>query len=68
LGVSRKSLIGKLTGAATADRLAGSLAATVLAVADGVQMVRTHDVAATRQALQVAERLMESKRACGRNS
>jgi len=68
LGVSRKSLIGKLTGAATPDRLAGSLAATVLALADGVQMVRTHDVAATRQALQVAERLMESRRACGKNS
>ena len=67
LGVSRKSFIGQLTGAATADRLAGSLAATVLAAADGVQLVRTHDVATTRQALQVAAAINESKRACGSN-
>ncbi len=67
LGVSRKSFVGQLTGAATSDRLAGSLAATLAAVAAGVQMIRTHDVAATRQALQVAAAINESKRACGSN-
>jgi len=67
LGVSRKSFIGQLTGAAASDRLPGSLAATLSAVADGVQMIRTHDVAATRQALQVAAALNDSKRACGSN-
>ncbi len=67
LGVSRKSFIGKLSGAAAADRLPGSLAATALAVADGVQMIRTHDVAATRQALQVAATIGEYKRTCGSN-
>ncbi len=67
LGVSRKSFIGKLSGAATAERLPGSLAVTLLAVGDGVQMIRTHDVAATRQALQVAGTIGEYKRTCGSN-
>lgn len=65
LGVSRKSFIERLTGAPVEDRLAGSLAATVLAVRDGVQFVRTHDVAATRQALQVAAAILERQSACG---
>lgn len=55
LGVSRKSFLGKLPGAETADRLPAALAATVLAVAEGVQMFRTHDVAATVQAVRMAE-------------
>ncbi len=67
LGVSRKSFIEKLTGAGTSDRLPGSLAATLLAVVDGVQLIRTHDVAATRQALLVAAAINESKRECGSN-
>jgi dihydropteroate synthase len=55
LGASRKSFIGKLTGAAAADRLPGSLAAALLGAAQGVQILRVHDVAATRQALAVWE-------------
>jgi dihydropteroate synthase len=53
LGASRKSFIAKLTGAAADDRLPGSLAAALLGVSQGVQIVRVHDVAATRQALAV---------------
>jgi dihydropteroate synthase len=53
LGASRKSFIGRLTGAGVDDRLPGSLAAALLAVAQGVQILRVHDVAATRQALAV---------------
>lgn len=68
LGVSRKSFIGKLTGSPTDDRLPGAVAATVLAVHDGVQIVRTHDVAATRQALQVAAAIRQRPSACGSNS
>lgn len=67
LGVSRKSFIKGLTGAETPHRLPGSLAATLLAVADGVSIVRTHDVAATRQALQVAAAINEYRHACGSN-
>jgi dihydropteroate synthase len=55
LGASRKSFIGRLTGAGANDRLPGSLAAALLAVAQGVQILRVHDVAATRQALAVWE-------------
>ena len=53
LGASRKSFIGHLTGAGAADRLPGSLAAALLGAAQGVQLLRVHDVAATRQALAV---------------
>jgi dihydropteroate synthase len=56
LGASRKSFIGKLTGADVEDRLPGSIAAALLGVGQGVQILRVHDVAATRQALAVWER------------
>jgi dihydropteroate synthase len=62
LGASRKSFIGRLAGAAAEDRLAGSLAAALLAVAQGVQILRVHDVAATRQALAVWEGALASAR------
>ncbi|MFB3816938.1 MAG: dihydropteroate synthase [Candidatus Methylomirabilales bacterium] len=58
VGVSRKSFLGKLLGKEKAeDRLAGSLAATVVAVLRGAHLIRTHDVAATRDAIRVAEAL-----------
>jgi len=55
LGASRKSFIGELTGADVADRLPGSIAAALLGARQGVQILRVHDVAATRQALAVWE-------------
>lgn len=52
LGVSRKSFLGALgAGEAPADRLAGSLAASVVAWSRGVRIFRTHDPAETRRAL-----------------
>jgi dihydropteroate synthase len=59
LGVSRKSFIAKLTEAGPGDRLSGSLAATALAVRDGVQLIRAHDVAATWQALKITGAITE---------
>lgn len=53
IGASRKSFIAKLTGSPADDRVPGSLAAALLGVSQGVQIVRVHDVAATRQALAV---------------
>jgi dihydropteroate synthase len=54
LGASRKRFIGTLTGVETAgDRVHGSVAAALVAVSQGAQIVRVHDVAATRQALSV---------------
>ena len=56
IGVSRKAFIGKAGGAGEAvDRLPGSLACACAAVAAGAQIIRTHDVAATRQALRMTE-------------
>ncbi len=52
-GLSRKSMIGKLTGRESGDRLAGSIAAALFAVQRGAAIVRVHDVAATRDALAV---------------
>jgi dihydropteroate synthase len=54
VGLSRKSLIGQLTGRAAGDRLAGSLALAVLAVLKGARIVRAHDVAPTVDALRIA--------------
>lgn len=53
-GASRKRFIGTLTGVDVAsDRVAGSIAANLAALAQGVQVVRVHDVEETRQALAV---------------
>ena len=53
LGASRKSFIGAITGAETADRLPGSLAALTAAHRARALVVRVHDVAETAQFLQV---------------
>jgi dihydropteroate synthase len=54
VGLSRKGMIGTLTGRENpADRAAGSAAAALLAVQKGAAIVRVHDVAATRDVLAV---------------
>ena len=54
VGVSRKAMIGTLTGRKSgAERAAGSAAAAMIAVQRGAMIVRVHDVAATRDALNV---------------
>lgn len=53
IGLSRKSFIGKITGLPVDQRLAGSLAATLVAVENGADIVRVHDVAETVSALNV---------------
>ena len=53
-GASRKRFIGTLTGRAEQDRVAGTVAANVMAFERGAQMFRVHDVAPTRDALIVA--------------
>lgn len=60
VGLSRKSMIGSLLGGVSADqRLPGSLAAAVVAVLRGAQIVRAHDVQPTVEALKVAAALRE---------
>jgi dihydropteroate synthase len=56
LGASRKSFIARVAGEADAvERLPGSLACACWGARHGVNIVRVHDVAATRQALRVSE-------------
>lgn len=54
VGISRKSTIGKLLTRENDDRLHGSVAAAVIAALKGASVVRVHDVAPTRDALEVA--------------
>ena len=55
VGLSRKSMLGLLTGRAAAERIHAGVAAHLLAVLRGARLVRVHDVAATRDALAVLE-------------
>jgi dihydropteroate synthase len=55
VGLSRKSMLGAVTGRAVGDRLAASLAAALLAAERGARIVRVHEVAATRDALRIWE-------------
>jgi dihydropteroate synthase len=53
VGLSRKSMLGQLTGRPVGERVHASVAAALLAVARGARIVRVHDVAATRDALRL---------------
>lgn len=55
IGVSRKSFLGRVVGADVPDRLAAGLACTLWAARSGAAIFRTHDVAATVQALRMQE-------------
>lgn len=59
VGLSRKSMIGLLTGRAVDERVAGCLAAMVAAALRGARIFRVHDVAPTRDALAVISALEE---------
>jgi dihydropteroate synthase len=54
VGLSRKSMLAKITGREVGDRVAGSLALATVAVLNGARIVRAHDVAATLDAVRVA--------------
>ncbi len=58
LGASRKSALGHVLGLPPEERLEGTLATTVLAVAQGVALVRVHDVLANLRAARVAEAVL----------
>jgi dihydropteroate synthase len=62
LGVSRKSFIERLLGGKLNERLPASLACASLAIAGGVQIIRTHDVAETVQAARITEAVLARKK------
>lgn len=61
VGLSRKSFIGALSGAGVNERLPGSIAGNVIAFLNGAGILRVHDIAATRQALNVAVAIVAGK-------
>ena len=58
IGTSRKSFIGRVDGSAADERLGGTIASSVLAAAEGAEVLRVHDVAEVRQALAVAAAIL----------
>jgi dihydropteroate synthase len=58
VGTSRKSFIGKVDGSPAEGRLGGTIASSILAAAEGADVLRVHDVAEMRQALAVAAAIL----------
>ena len=58
-GISRKSMLGKITGKETHERIAPSIAAAIMAADRGAQIIRVHDVAETVDALMLWEALQD---------
>jgi dihydropteroate synthase len=58
IGTSRKSFIGRADGSPPDERIGGTIASSVLAAADGADVLRVHDVAEVAQALRVAEAVL----------
>lgn len=54
-GLSRKSMLGAITGREVGDRVAASVAAAILAVQQGARIVRVHDVRETVDALKILD-------------
>ena len=60
VGLSRKSMVGKLTGRLEGERLLGSVVLAAMAALAGARIVRAHEVAATVEALRVVAAVRES--------
>ncbi len=58
IGTSRKSFIGKIDGSEVEERIGGSIASSVLAAAEGADVLRVHDVAEMAQAMRVVEAVL----------
>jgi dihydropteroate synthase len=61
VGLSRKSMLAKITGRDVDDRIAGSIALAAIAVLNGARIVRAHDVAATVDAIRVAAAVVQGE-------
>jgi dihydropteroate synthase len=58
IGTSRKSFLGKLSGREANERLGGTIASNVIALANGAEIFRVHDVGEVREALTIAEAVL----------
>ena len=61
VGLSRKSMLAKLTGRGVDERLAGSVALAAIAVLHGARIVRAHEVGATVDAVRVAAAVIKGE-------
>jgi dihydropteroate synthase len=61
VGVSRKSLIGEVLGRGVEERLYGGLGLAAWAVSRGARVLRTHDVAPTRDAIRMVSAVLEGR-------
>ena len=61
VGLSRKHMLGELTGKGADQRLAAGVAAAVIAVSNGANIIRTHDVGPTVDALRVIDAVRQSR-------
>ena len=59
VGTSRKSFLGKIDGSPVEDRLGGTIASSILAAAEGADVLRVHDVAEAAQAARVASAIID---------
>jgi len=61
IGTSRKSFIGMTTGSAVSERLEGSIASISVAIANGADIVRVHDVKETKRAVNVCDAIIRRR-------
>ncbi len=59
VGLSRKSMLGQITGKEVDDRLAASVSAAVIAAMNGAKIIRVHDVEETVDALKVVQAMLD---------
>ena len=64
VGLSRKSIVGKLTGRPAGERLHGSVALAVIAALNGARIIRAHDVAETVDALKTVAAVRGGREGC----
>ncbi|HMS63902.1 MAG TPA: dihydropteroate synthase [Ignavibacteria bacterium] len=61
LGVSRKSFIDKIFPAKSFERLEGTIAANILGIVNGANIIRVHDVKENKKAVRIADRILYKK-------
>ena len=61
LGTSRKSMLGKILDLPPKERMEGTLATTVLGIAQGVDIVRVHDVCENLRAAKVTDAIIRGE-------
>jgi dihydropteroate synthase len=61
VGISRKRMLGAVTGAGTGERVFAGVAAAVIATMEGARLIRTHDVGPTVQALAVVQAIVDGE-------